>query len=173
MKIFKKALIVVGLALIVFFAVGFLLPSQVHVQRSLVIHATPAQIQPYISDLKRWSEWTPWNKEMDATVVYVYADSEMTWNGEKMGAGTLRITKSEPGIGIWYTIDFNHGSMGSVGRILYQVVPEGTEVVWEDTFELGKNPVNRYFGLLMNSMIGADFDKGLTKLKELVTQHKP
>ncbi len=173
MKIFKKALIVLGLALVVLFVIGFLLPSEVHVQRSVIIGATPAEIHPFIVDLKRWSEWEPWNQEMDPTVVYSYGDSEMTWTGDKMGTGTLKITKSEPGVGIWYSINFNHGSMSSMGTILYQAVPEGTEVVWKDTFELGKNPINRYFGLLMNSMIGADFDKGLAKLKEVTTQHKP
>ena len=172
MKIFKKALVGVGVALVLFFAVGFLLPSHVEIKRSTVIHATPAEVGPWISDLKHWVDWSAWSKEMDPTVVYTYTDSSMTWTGEKMGTGTLTITKSEPNVGIWYGIDFNHGSMSSVGSILTQGVPEGTEVIWQDTMDLGKNPVNRYFGLLMNSVVGADFEQGLAKLKQVVeTRH--
>ena len=33
--------------------------------------------------------------------------------------------------------------------------------------DLGGNPVNRYFGLIMDKMIGPDFEEGLAKLKEI------
>jgi hypothetical protein len=31
--------------------------------------------------------------------------------------------------------------------------------------DLGRNPINRYFGLFMGRMLGGDFEKGLSNLK--------
>lgn len=55
------------------FVAGFVIPSQVHVERSLLIDAPPTEIYPMVSDLRQWDAWSPWAK-MDP-------DAEMTING--------------------------------------------------------------------------------------------
>ncbi len=178
MKILKKVLIGVAVFLALFLAVGYMLPAHVEIQRSLVIHTTPAQIHPFVENLKRWDEWTPWNKEVDPTVSYTYSGPEMgqgaqfRWHGEKMGDGSMTLTKSDAKSGIGYTISFNQGEMNSEGSMVYEPVPEGTRLIWTDKMDLGSNPVKRYFGLLMDSMLGADFNKGLAKLKQVVEAKK-
>ena len=43
----------------------------------------------------------------------------------------------------------------------------GTRVTWTNEGDMGTNPVNRYFGLMMDSMVGPDFEAGLKNLKAL------
>jgi hypothetical protein len=38
-------------------------------------------------------------------------------------------------------------------------------VTWSNAGELGYNPVNRWFGLLMDNFMGRDFEEGLRNLK--------
>ncbi len=43
----------------------------------------------------------------------------------------------------------------------------GTRVTWTNEGDMGANPVNRYFGLMMDRMVGPDFEAGLKNLKAL------
>jgi hypothetical protein len=51
-----------------------------------------------------------------------------------------------------------------------EVVPvEGAyKLVWSDEGDLGLNPINRWFGLMLDKFIGTDFETGLANLKKLV-----
>ena len=42
-----------------------------------------------------------------------------------------------------------------------------TKVTWSNFGDLGGNPLVRYFGLVMDKMVGADFEAGLAGLKAL------
>ncbi|MEI6789563.1 MAG: SRPBCC family protein [Myxococcaceae bacterium] len=169
MNLFKRVLLGLVGCLVLLISVGFLLPSHVLIQRSLVIDATPQQIQPWIDDMRRWEEWMPWGKDVDPTVVHTFANSKtMEWQGEKMGEGSIVLTQVDPKTGVLYTASFNHGEMNSSGSLTYEPVPERTRVIWSDSMRLGNNPVRRYLGLLIDSMLGRDFEKGLAKLKWVV-----
>ena len=43
----------------------------------------------------------------------------------------------------------------------------GTEVEWGFVSDMGMNPIGRWMGLMMDSWIGADYERGLSKLKEI------
>jgi hypothetical protein len=38
---------------------------------------------------------------------------------------------------------------------------------WTNEGEMGGNPINRWFGLMMDRMVGPDFEAGLANLKKL------
>jgi carbon monoxide dehydrogenase subunit G len=42
---------------------------------------------------------------------------------------------------------------------------EGTRVTWTVEMDMGNNPVGRWMGLMMDGMVGKDFDAGLANLK--------
>ena len=71
-KTLKKFLIILLALVAVTLIVALFLPARYHVQRSITIQARPETISPYINNLKRWPEWTAWNKEKDPTVSYSY-----------------------------------------------------------------------------------------------------
>jgi hypothetical protein len=77
----------------------------------------------------------------------------------------LMIDRTDDEKGVWYTLDFESGKYVSEGAITIEPQGEAVKVTWHNGGHLGYNPVNRYFGLLMDKMMGPDFEKGLSNLK--------
>ncbi len=176
-----KILLRILLALIVLLAIGVALlltvaPREVHVERSTTIAATPEQIFPYVNNLKKSNEWSPWaEKDPDMEVTYEGPEAGVgaisKWKSEEMGEGSQTIVESEPNEKVATDLDF--GSMGTAqAAILLEPAGGGgsTEVTWEFDTDYGYNPIGRFFGLLMDSMLGGDYEKGLANLKKLVEE---
>ncbi len=71
----------------------------------------------------------------------------------------MTITVSVPDWGMTYNLSFEHGD------ILLAPVADGTHVTWRMRGEVGMNPMAKYFAVLMDYRIGADFEQSLTNLK--------
>ena len=67
-----------------------------------------------------------------------------------------------------YRLYFPDYERGSTGEFTLESVEGGTLVTWSDSGDMGMNPVNRYMGLMMDGMIGPDFELGLENLKTVV-----
>ncbi|MEO6024084.1 MAG: SRPBCC family protein, partial [Burkholderiales bacterium] len=57
--------------------------------------------------------------------------------------------------------------MTSRGKLELAPAGSGTKISWSNEGDLGNNPINRYFGLMMHSWVGKDFEAGLANLKTL------
>ncbi len=151
--------------------VGLFLPHQYHVERTIDIRARPEVIYADLANLRRWPEWTVWNERMDPSVQFTYespdtgAGAAYRWTGNKLGRGQLKLTNANPTNGVDFQLEFDDGSMTSTGTIRFTPEGEAVRVVWVNEGDLGKSPINRYFGLWMDSMLGDQFDKGLANLK--------
>jgi len=66
-----------------------------------------------------------------------------------------------------YTLAFPEFGMNSRGQLLLVPDGAGTRVTWTNEGDMGGSPINRYLGLLMDRMVGPDFEGGLTNLKGL------
>jgi len=178
MKALQKTLIALGIILVFLMGISFLLPSKWHIEKSIIINAPIVKIDPYIRDLKKWPEWTPWNSKTDPGLNYTYEGENSgegaisKWNSSKMGSGVLTITKADATRGIWYTINLNNGKMPSEGSIIYETINKKTKVIWLDSGELGNNPINRFLGLLITPILKVDFEMSLSQLKQLVENKK-
>lgn len=178
MRILEKIFLVLLIIVVVLVCISFFLPSSWRVERSVVINAPTASVHALVGDLKRWSEWIPWTSETDPSVVYTFKDptndvgGSMSWKGEKMGVGSLTLTAANPTTGIAYEMQMED-TPPAKGSISYTAESSQTKVTWVDSGELGLNPINRYFGLLIGPMLGADFDKGLAKLKQKAETQEP
>jgi hypothetical protein len=156
----------------VFVGLGLILPGTVHVTRSTVIAAQPAQIFPYMNDLRKFNEWSPWAARDPATK-YAFtgpdqgAGATMTWQSEQFGAGRQQITTSHPDEKVVTALEF--GAMGSAEATFLLIPEEGrTRVTWKLVSALPFQPLARWFGLFFPYLIGKDYDEGLARLKALV-----
>ncbi len=171
MKWIKRILLVVAVLVVVFLAVGFLLPAHYRVERSVVIQAKPDTIYAQISNFKNWLQWTAWNqtKYPDMRVKFDGPESGVgagySWEGKSTGQGSIKFTRAEPAKGIWYDLDFEQGKYKSWGAITMDPSGDRVKVTWTNEGDLGSNPINRYFGLLMDRMMGPDFEEGLNNLR--------
>lgn len=181
MKALKK-IVLAALVLPVVIVIGsFFLPSRYHVERSVVVKASPEAIFEQVNRLKHWPEWTAWTvqKYPDMKIAFSGPESGVgavyTWEGKSSGNGTLKITASEAGRRVGYSLDFENGKHVSTGAIAIEpdtVTPGAFKVTWHNAGDLGANPVSRIFGLMMDRMMGPDFEEGLQKLRARV-ESKP
>ena len=175
--ILYSILAVVGLLLIAFVC-GFFMPEHWQAVTTKTIQAPPAAVHAWLDDTRRWPEWTPWDKAKDPAVTYGASGSVQgvgavfTWSSEKLGQGTLTLTKSDPATGVSYDLVLRGAERPSHGQILLQPEGSGTRVTWTDGGDLGTNPIARLFRGVTERVLAVEFDLGLTKLKSLVEAKK-
>ncbi len=126
-----------------------------------------------VDGFAQFNKWSPWF-EQDPGAKYAYegprsgVGAKITWSGDpaKSGSGSQEIVESRPWELVGTSLDFGMQGEATAQFIL---TPEGTStrVMWGFDTDLGMNPVNRYFGLMIDGMVGADFEKGLAGLKKL------
>jgi hypothetical protein len=171
MKVLKWiVLILIGLV-VIFALVGFLLPAEYKVERSTVVKAAPAQIFPFVNELPNWQLWMAWyEKDPEMEITYTGPTSGVgatsAWNSKTEGKGEMVVQEMIPDQLVRYRLSFP-GFEPSTGQIALEAVEDGTRVTWSDGGNLGGNPFIRYFGLMLDSMIGKDFETGLAKLKSI------
>ncbi len=158
--------------IVVFLGGGYILPGEAVVQRQVVIAAPPEKVFAVIGNLKRFNEWSPW-AEIDPDIQYIFVGPEtgvgqkMSWtsNHPDVGNGSQTITGFEENKRTTTELDF--GDMGkAVASMELAPVDGGTGVTWGFKKEL-KGAMERWFGLLFDRWIGADYEKGLARLKAL------
>ena len=174
MRILLKILAWLAGLIVVLALVAFLLPRQVTVERSIMIKATPDQIFPQINSLQAGIDWSPWlNRATDIRLTFGGPDSgvgnNMSWQSSdpQVGNGDQEIVASIENQRVDMKLDF--GPKGDADAY-FLLVPEGdeTQVTWGFETDMGRNPIGRWMGLMMDKWIGADYEAGLANLKALV-----
>jgi effector-binding domain-containing protein len=167
LKNFLIGLLIVALALLI---VAFFLPRQVHVERSGTIEAPPKVVFNQVNNLHTWEKWAVWNQidpemKVEFENTGVGEGAAYTWESEdsNVGSGRLTITASEPYDSIATEMDFMEKGTSS-GYFLFEEVEKGTKVTWGFDTDLGNNPAARWMGLMFDSMLGKDFEKGIENL---------
>ncbi|MDM3871677.1 SRPBCC family protein [Porticoccus sp. W117] len=168
---FLKGLLVIVLLLVV---VGFVLPGSTHVERSTVINAPQTQVFAYLNDFQKFNLWSPWAKK-DPNTRYQFSGpatgvgSKMSWQSDhkEVGSGSQEITASQPSDHLETFLDFgDHGTAKAHYRL--SNTNGMTQITWGFDTDHGWNLLSRYFGLMMDDMVGADFEAGLANLKQVV-----
>jgi effector-binding domain-containing protein/uncharacterized protein YndB with AHSA1/START domain len=169
-----KKLVLAVVALVVLLAgIGMLLPRRVHVERSIVIDAPRATVFALVDGFKQFNKWSPW-AALDPNAEYTQAGpafgvgANQSWSGDPktVGSGSQEIIEVKPYEVVKSHLDF--GDQG-VATAQFTLAPEanGTKVTWGLDSDMGAGPIGRYFGLMMDRWIGADYEKGLAGLKTL------
>jgi effector-binding domain-containing protein len=169
----RKILIgIVGLVVLLL-AIGFLLPRQSHVERTVSIDRPASLVFATVNSFQRFSEWSPW-QELDPNMKVTMegprsgVGAKYSWSGnDKVGTGVQTIAESIENQSVTNDLDF--GDMG-LAKATLKLTPQagGTQVTWMLDSDMGASPVGRYFGLMMDSMVGKDYERGLAKLKTVV-----
>ena len=173
MKWIRNLLVGSLVVVAVLLAVGMLLPSGFKVQRSVDFAAAPERIYPLIADPREWKRWSVWNRR-DPAMAMQYsgassgAGARWVWKSASEGNGEMEFTSAVPDERIDYALTFPDMGMRSTGQLRLEPTGSGTRVTWTNEGDMGGNPVNRYFGLFMDRLVGPDFEAGLKNLKALV-----
>ena len=178
MSILKRAIGVLLGVVLLLVGVGFVLPGQVHVERSAVINAPPEQVFAQISDFNSWETWSPWAK-MDADASYELSGSgvgqRMVWSSDdpRTGSGSQEVTELDAPRHLGTHLEFD-GQGIAEAEFELEPVGSATRVTWSlDTdvregVPLLMQPFSSYLGLAMDGLIGQDYETGLANLKAVV-----
>ena len=169
----KKTLIFLVAVLILVAVVGLLLPRNIRVERSVNIERPASLIYATVNSFQLFYKWSPW-QSLDPNMRQITegardgVGAKLVWSGnDKVGSGTQLITASTPDRSVASDIDF--GKMGvAKSTILLDPQNSSTKVTWTLDVDMGASPIGHYFGLMMDHMIGKDYERGLSKLKTLV-----
>lgn len=174
----KKVGIVILLLIAAFVVTGYLLPKQVHVERSIVIERPATMMFEILNSYRYFNEWSPWAKR-DPKAKFIVSGPEsgvgarMSWVGDPqlVGSGWQQIVASKPYEQINIKLDFDAQGVADTG---FKLTPAGdaTRVTWFFDSDLteGVNFLDsflaRYFGLLFDRWVGGDYELGLANLKQ-------
>lgn len=173
MQILKKLLVGLLALVALLVVIGFFLPSTAHLERSTVISAPQSTVFALVNGYARFNEWSPW-AGMDPQTKYTYegpaqgVGAKQAWESDHqdVGSGSQVIQVSTPYSRVESELDF--GPQGTA-QAFFDLSAEGddTKVVWGFDSSFGYNLIFRYFGLMMDGMLGPQYEQGLAGLKEL------
>lgn len=175
-----KALKVFGIGFLALVAVlmiaSVFIPSQVHIERSVVMEAPKEVIFQQVNTLPNWPKWSPWLSDTsELTLTYEGAQagegSSFTWLGRIPGShsGTLTITRSVPFERLELKVDYNKGKSANL-FYKFEEIPDGVRVTTGLTTDVGKAPFEKYRSLTLDNRIGPLLKEGLDHLKDLVEE---
>jgi len=171
-----KILLGVLLTLAVLLVIGgMLLPSEQHVERTVIVEAEPAEVFALVNDFREFNKWSPWAEYDPEGTRYEFGGpatgvgSTMSWSSEhpNVGSGMQEIVDSQPDKMVRTRLVFDGFDTPSYATFELAPTDGGTRVTWSFDANLD-NMVGRYMGLMMDQWVGADYERGLERLKELV-----
>ncbi len=173
MKIIKFILAFLAIAILAVVVIGFFLPQTAQVERSISINQSADKVFAIVNNPSRFNEWSPWH-EIDPNTQYEFSGPEsgvgakMSWNSEHkhVGKGTQEIIESVTNEKVVVALDF--GQQGQpVAEILTAADGDSTNVTWKLLSDAEGNIIGKYFNLMLDSMVGPMYEKGLAKLKSV------
>jgi uncharacterized protein YndB with AHSA1/START domain len=152
--------------------IGFLLPAGFKVQRSMDISAPADTVYTLLATPTEWKRWSVWTQR-DPAMAIEYAGAASgagatwSWRSKTEGNGTMTFVEADAGRRLTYRLAFPDFGMQSSGLLLVEPAGSAVRVTWTNEGSMGNNPLNRWFGLFMDRLVGPDFEAGLANLKKL------
>lgn len=168
-------IVFIAILVIAFLVIASMRPSTFSLSRNIDVKAPPEKIFPHLNDFKNWGAWSPWEK-MDPDLKRDFSGSasgkgaHYSWVGnKKVGEGNMEITRSVPSSNIELSLNFLKPFKAS-NVTEFKITPKGivTNVNWEMRGPLNLMMKVMHMFMDMDSMVGKDFEAGLTNLKSIV-----
>ena len=176
MRVFKYLFFALLFLVIAFFAYGFFfLEDKVHISRSVTIDRPASKVFKVLNAMRHTDQWSPWS-QLDPEAKYQYAGpesgvgSQMAWQGnEHMGSGKQTIIESIPDSKIKAELYFD-GQGDDPSWTTYEIKDMGgaSEVIRHFEADFKGNVLRRYYGMMIDGMLGPQYEADLQKLKALV-----
>lgn len=180
MKIIKKVLLVLVVLVALIAIIGLLLPSEVNLERSTQINASPASIYEEIVSLEKSNKWSPWFQIDPEGTTYNFSGpssgvgNKMEWASEHedVGTGSQEIMEAIENEKVRTKLYFGGFDEPSYANFLFEETEDGTTITWTFEGNMGSNPINKIFGAFMEQLLGPSYEEGLANLKSRV-ESKP
>ncbi len=172
MRVLKGILLLLIALVVLVVGGGWLLSPKFTVTRSTVVNAPADKVYALVADPRAWAQWSVWNRR-DPGMQITYSGppsgvgAAWEWKSKSEGDGKMTMTAAEPGRRVAFDLYFPDFDSTSRGELVFTPEGSATRVSWTMNGDMGSNPVARWFTLVMDRMVGKDFDAGLANLKAL------
>ena len=168
----KKVFMGLAAAVVLLLLFATTRPDTFRVERSIAVKAEPAKVYALLNDFHAFGSWSPWEK-LDPKMKTHHSGAASgpgavyTWEGnDDVGAGRMEILKAEPDTRVIVKLDFLKPFEGhNTSEYTLASAAGTTTVTWA---MYGPSPfISKLMGVFvsMDSMIGKDFERGLSNLK--------
>jgi hypothetical protein len=175
MKVLKRVGLGLVAVVLLFVIVVMTRPSTFRIERSATVAAPPEAVYAQIVDFHAWERWSPW-EGLDPALKRTYAGpaagpgASYAWSGnDDVGEGKMTITGAEQPSNVTVRVEFIK-PIEATNTTNFTLVPapSGTKVTWVMEGENGF--IGKAYGMIMymDKMVGADFEKGLGAMKQIV-----
>jgi len=155
--------------LVLFLAIGYVLPGSWEAEASRVIAAPADEILPLLDSPEGWQQWTPWPQAgVERSGPDRGAGARLAWDDPELGSGSFTLERASS-TGVEYSVDVGDGAMHTAGSISLTPQNGRVEVDWYERGDLGRNPLMGYWALSMGRAQGEELTKGLARLDSLVS----
>ena len=166
----KKVLYVIIGIVLLYIILAFVGPKEIKVERNITIDKPAKMVTAKLTDFKFFHDmWSPWT-EKDPEMVCEYGGNpgeighHYSWSGNKeVGKGEMSLV-SMSGDTIMQALSFE-GQGGAQAYYIVKDNAESTDITWGMMFKVGFFMRPPMLFMNMDKMMGADYEKGLTKLK--------
>lgn len=169
MKMLKRILIVIVSLITLLLIVALFVPREFKSEREITINKPRQEVFDYISHIKNQDNFGVWQLS-DPNLKRVYEGTDgtvgfkYTWDSEKLGKGSQKITNIVAGERMDTELDFGFGEPATATFTTQDANPGTTKVTWGLS---GKSPYPfNLMGLFFD--VGNDFEKGLQNLKNVL-----
>jgi hypothetical protein len=150
-------------------------PDEIAIERTITVDAPPAVVAPYMHDLRKINEWSPW-RDIDPNLVGTYSDATTGvgawyhWTGnDEVGEGKQTIKVADKGRVVHELHFVRPMEDVAESEILWKGNGQGgTEVTWRFRQEAGFGTKAANLFLDIEGMLEGDYQRGLDDLKPLV-----
>ena len=137
----------------------FILPTELNIERAILVDAEPGDLYATIADLGNWNDWEPWGTgTINPQTTGIGASRGWPGGGELV----LSELKADE---IHYQI--HNLPIPASGFLALQEVEGGTAVIWVHQSQTGYGPISRVAGWAMRGALAQDLDVGLARLKTI------
>ena len=153
-------------------------PNNYRVVRSIEINASSDTVFQKIADLKDWIKWSPWIKR-DPEMKITFSDvttgvgAFSAWESKTEGSGKQTISENNPGKSLKIDLEFYAPFEGTAKTdFMIETVSDGVAKLTWSMDGVNKGIVEKFFYAVMDfdSMIGKDYEAGLSDIKGLAEQ---
>ncbi|MCE9594483.1 MAG: SRPBCC family protein [Planctomycetes bacterium] len=174
----KRLILTLTTVLVLFLTIGFFLPNEYRVEKSVVIGADRQALYDVVGTLETWPEWTAWSREFDPQCKWTFEGAKtgtgavMRWVGdpERLRSGEIHVVAATPERGVDYECVYNDRGFRTTGSILFFDDPAGVRVVWSNLGAFGSRPFGGWVKVMIGSIVerttSSDFKTGLDRLKQ-------
>jgi hypothetical protein len=168
----KKTAILFSAMLALSLGIGYMLPGEFKVERTLVINASPEVVWSHINELSSWPKWDPWSST-DPDIKHSFEGKAgvghtMLWSGPRSGQGRFETIESQTLKHIRFKLTVPQNSEARFLSFKLEDLGGKTRLTWIMDGVNTMQPIGNYFGLGMDRYIGPMYEQGLSNLKSLV-----